>query len=106
MSAFLQLRDISKSYGGVRALSDVSFRIKSWSVNALVVENGVVKSTLAGPGPTRSTGNVVNVDGGVTAAYPRWCGGGARTGLSLTLPGERNSQCRSAFGLSSLRRSW
>jgi rhamnose transport system ATP-binding protein len=46
MSALLELRGISKSYGGVHAVSNVSFGIESASVHALVGENGAGKSTL------------------------------------------------------------
>jgi rhamnose transport system ATP-binding protein len=46
MSAFLELRGISKSYGGVHAVSNVSFAIDGASVHALVGENGAGKSTL------------------------------------------------------------
>jgi len=46
MSSFLELRSISKSYGGVQAVSDVSFGIEKASVHALVGENGAGKSTL------------------------------------------------------------
>ena len=42
----LGLVGISKSYGGVHALSDVSFAIQAASVHALVGENGAGKSTL------------------------------------------------------------
>jgi rhamnose transport system ATP-binding protein len=46
MSSFLELRGISKSYGGVHAVSNVSFAIDSGSIHALVGENGAGKSTL------------------------------------------------------------
>ena len=42
----VELRGLSKSYGGVDALSDVSFAITPASVHALVGENGAGKSTL------------------------------------------------------------
>jgi rhamnose transport system ATP-binding protein len=42
----VELRGLSKSYGGVDALSDVSFPIAPASVHALVGENGAGKSTL------------------------------------------------------------
>jgi rhamnose transport system ATP-binding protein len=46
MSTLLELRGITKSYGGVHAVSHVSFPIESASVHALVGENGAGKSTL------------------------------------------------------------
>src|SRR5262249_46082649 len=42
----IELRGVSKAYGGVHALSDVSLTIASGSVHALVGENGAGKSTL------------------------------------------------------------
>ena len=42
----VDLYGVSKSYGGVHALSDVSFAIEAATVHALVGENGAGKSTL------------------------------------------------------------
>jgi len=44
--AHVELKEISKSFGGVRALAGVSLRIGRGSIHALVGENGAGKSTL------------------------------------------------------------
>lgn len=44
----LQLESISKRYGGVQALSDVSITVNAGEILCLVGENGAGKSTLAG----------------------------------------------------------
>ena len=42
----LRMKEISKSFGPVQALSDVSFTVREGTVHALVGENGAGKSTL------------------------------------------------------------
>ncbi len=44
--AHVELKDVSKSFGGARALEAVSVRIRRGSIHALVGENGAGKSTL------------------------------------------------------------
>jgi ABC-type sugar transport system ATPase subunit len=46
MSAFLELRNVSKRFGGVMALDNISLQIASGGVHGLVGENGAGKSTL------------------------------------------------------------
>jgi ABC-type sugar transport system ATPase subunit len=44
--AHAELRDVSKSFGGTRALEAVSLRVERGSIHALIGENGAGKSTL------------------------------------------------------------
>jgi len=44
--AFIEMRGISKRFGGIRALSDVSFSIQAAEIHCLAGENGCGKSTL------------------------------------------------------------
>jgi len=59
MSPLLELRGISKSYGGVQAVTDVGFGIEPGTVHALVGENGAGKSTLV-----KIITGVIQPDGG------------------------------------------
>src|SRR5437588_7825129 len=67
----LEMRNITKTYPGVRALEDVSFQVRAGEIHALVGENGAGKSTLmkilAGAQPKDSgeiliNGKTVTVD--------------------------------------------
>ncbi len=65
-AARISFEGVSKSYGGVRALSDVSFEVRPGCVHALVGENGAGKSTLMKilSGAVRPESGVIRVDGG------------------------------------------
>ena len=45
-SSILEMKNITKEFPGVKALSDVSFRVKKGEIHCLVGENGAGKSTL------------------------------------------------------------
>ena len=46
MDAILEMRGITKTFPGVKALSDVNLRVKQGEIHAIVGENGAGKSTL------------------------------------------------------------
>src|SRR6185369_17428301 len=46
MDAILEMRGISKSFPGVKALKDVNLSVKAGEIHAVVGENGAGKSTL------------------------------------------------------------
>lgn len=65
MTPLLKLTDVSKSFGGVRALRGVSFDLCAGEVHALVGENGAGKSTLIKivTGAHRPDGGTVEIVG-------------------------------------------
>ena len=44
----LEMENISKHFGGTRALNEVSVRVEPGEIHALIGENGAGKSTLMG----------------------------------------------------------
>ncbi len=44
--SYLEFRNISKHFPGVKALSNISFRANKGSIHAMMGENGAGKSTL------------------------------------------------------------
>src|SRR6267142_1758113 len=66
MSApLLQLRNVAKSFGAVRALKGVSFELRAGEVHALLGENGAGKSTLIKliTGAHQPDGGMIEING-------------------------------------------
>jgi ABC-type branched-subunit amino acid transport system ATPase component/ABC-type branched-subunit amino acid transport system permease subunit len=63
--ASLELNNVSKSFGGLQALRDVSFRIVPGSIHALIGPNGAGKTTLINvvTGFYRADGGAILLDG-------------------------------------------
>ena len=61
----IELKNISKSYGGVRALSEVNLSIEYGKIHALLGENGAGKSTLMKvlSGAIKKDGGAIVIDG-------------------------------------------
>src|SRR3989441_9920432 len=84
----LSLEGVSKAFGPVQALRDVSFDCRAGEVHALVGENGSGKSTLLGiaSGVLAPDEGTVEIGGGRPAPRPAgpgdraWAGGGDPAG--------------------------
>jgi branched-chain amino acid transport system ATP-binding protein len=68
--AFLEVRSVSKNYGGVHALSDVSFEVGNGEFHSVIGPNGAGKSTMVNvlTGLTRPTSGEVLLDGHVVSS--------------------------------------
>ncbi|WP_457575899.1 ABC transporter ATP-binding protein [Desulfomarina sp.] len=70
----IELKKISKYFGGVRALDDVSLEIRSGSIHGIIGENGAGKSTLMKILTgfyTRSSGEIIHNGDAVELRTPR-----------------------------------
>jgi branched-chain amino acid transport system ATP-binding protein len=65
--ALLQVQSVSKDYGGVRALADVSFEVADGEFHSVIGPNGAGKSTMVNvlTGLTRPTSGQVRLEGRV-----------------------------------------
>lgn len=71
MVDLVELKNVSKSYGQIQALNDVSFSIRAGEVHALLGENGAGKSTTMRvvKGETEPTRGEVKIDGRVLERF-------------------------------------
>ena len=68
----LAIRNLSRNYGGLRAVDDVSFDLPRGRVQALIGPNGAGKSTIVNvlSGATRPSGGSIRLDGMELAGRP------------------------------------
>ena len=75
-SPILEMKNITKEFPGVKALSDVSFRVRKGEIHCLVGENGAGKSTLmkvlSGVYPHGSYSGDILFDGEVQQKVLHW----------------------------------
>ena len=84
MSTILEVRDLSKNFGGLHAVKNVSFSLKEGEIVGLIGPNGAGKTTLVNlmTGVLKATsGNVIFNSQDVTAQRPFQA---ARSGLART----------------------
>ena len=85
----LQLRGVSKSYGGVAALSQVDFTAKASSIHAVLGENGAGKSTLI-----KVVAGVVQPDAGVMTSTAAPCSSRRRRTPTPSASSASSRNCR------------
>ena len=68
----LLLRDLRRSYGGVRAVESVSFEVQRGSLTGIIGPNGAGKSTVLGmiAGSIRPDGGTIRIAGAETTGLP------------------------------------
>src|SRR5579863_5210521 len=82
-SAMIQFEHVSKSFPGVAALSDVTFKVQAGECHALLGENGAGKSTLGKilAGMYRPDGGRILIDGQAVTFHS--CRDAARAGVAI-----------------------
>ena len=71
MADLVELKSITRSFGGLRALKGVDFTLRGGEVHALVGENGAGKSTLMRvlAGEIQADGGAIRIDGEALTTY-------------------------------------
>jgi branched-chain amino acid transport system ATP-binding protein len=97
MTALLQLDNVSKTFGGVHALQDISFSIRSGGIAAIIGPNGAGKTTLFNviTGALRADeGNIVFDGRSIAGWRPHRI---ARVGIARTFQNIRLFACMTVF---------